>query len=202
MKVLKYFGLSGIVVMLLLMSSCGLYNQARELERFAQSKFSVNSVVVDSISGVDLSKIKQFSDLNFKEIMMLSQGLLSGNLPAKVRLNIEVSNPSARKAAVSGMDWKLFQKQQEIASGQLNKRVDVKGHGSTTFDLKADVNLAAVFKLNSVNQILNIMSGNLDSKTLQELQLTIQLKPYYKLGNKIKKYPDYLTITPNFGQEK
>ncbi len=199
MKALKYFGLSGIIVVLLLMSSCGLYNQARELKRFAQSKFTVNSVVVDSISGINLSKIKQFSDLNFKEILMLSQGLLSGNLPAKVRLNVEVSNPSARKAAVSGMDWKLFQKKQEIASGRLNKPVEVMGHGRTSFDLNADVNLAAILKLNSVNQILSLMSGNLDSKTLQKLQLTIQLKPYYKLGNKIKKYPEYLTITPDFG---
>jgi len=200
MKLEKYAGQSAIIVFLLLLGSCGLFNQARDFERFTQSKFDVNSLDVESISGIDFTHVKQFSDLNFKDLIVLSNGLLSSHLPAKVRLNIGVTNLSDETASVSGMDWIILQKKQEIASGKLDSAVVVAGHGRTSFDINADVNLATILKLNSVNQILSVMSGNLDSKTLQKMQLSVRLKPYYKLGNKIKKYPDYLTITPNFGQ--
>lgn len=197
MKTMKYIVLGSLVVVLLSLASCGLISQAREMDRFAHCNFTVNSATMERVAGVDMSHVKSVSDLNFNEMIALSSGLLSGKLPADILLNVEVTNPSADKAAVSGMDWKLLQKQQVIATGQLSKPVAVSGHAHVSFNLPAKVNLAKILQLNSVNQILSIMSG--DSKALQKLGLTIQLKPYYKLNGKIKKYPGYLTITPDFG---
>lgn len=196
MKTIKYGGLGGLIIVLFL-ASCGLISQARKMDRFAHCNFTVNTVTLERVAGVDMSHVKSVSDLNFNEMIALSSGLLSGNLPADILVSVKVINPSADKAAVSGMDWKLLQKQQVIATGQLTKPIAVSGHGRTSFDLPADVNLAKILQLNSVNQILSVMSG--DSKTLKKLGLTIQLKPYYKLDGKIKKYPGYLTITPDFG---
>lgn len=200
MKTVKYAGLVGFLAIVLSLASCGLVNQARELERFTECKFAVNSVALESISGMDLSHVKKLSDLNFSQIVVLSRGLLEEKLLAKVIFNVEVKNPSGSVAAVSGMDWKLFQKQQVIADGQLNTPVEVAGHGSNSFYLNAKINLVKIFQLNSLDQILSVMSGNVNSKMLEKLGITIQLKPYYKLDGKIKKYPGYLTIKPNFEQ--
>ena len=199
MKTMKFVGLGTLVVVLLSLGSCGLINQAREMDRFAHCNFTINSVALEKVLGVDMSHVKSLSDLNFNQMIALSTGLLDGKLPTDIMLNIEVSNPSSSKAAVSGMDWKLLQKQQVIATGQVDKSMKIAGHAHKPFDIQAKVNLVKVFQLNSMSQIISVMSGNLDSKTLQKLGLTIQLKPYYKLDGKVKKYPGYLTITPNFG---
>lgn len=200
MKTVKFAGLAGLLSVILLLASCGLVNQARELERFAQCKFTLNSVALESISGVNMSRVKKVSDLNFSQVLVLSQGLLEGRLMAKMLIDVEVSNPSGSMAAVSGMDWKLLQKKQVIATGQLTNPVQVAGQGSTSFYLNAQVNLVKIFQLNSLDQILSVMAGNVDSKTLAKLGITIQLKPYYKLDGKIKKYPGFLTIQPDFEQ--
>lgn len=200
MKTIKWFSLGSLVVILLSMASCGLISQAREMDRFANCNFGVNSVVLERVGGVDMTHVKSISDLNFSQTIALSSGLLSGNLSADILLNVEAINPSSGKAAVSGLEWKLLQKQQVVATGELKKSVEVAGHKRTSFELPAKVNLVKVFQLNSINQILNIMSGNIDSKELKKLGITIQLKPYYKLDGKVKKYPGYLTITPDFGK--
>lgn len=198
MKTIKFTGFAGLLLIILSLASCGLVNQARELDRFAHCKFTLNSVALENISGIDMSHVKTVSDLNFTQMIVLSRGLLEGKLLAKVLFSVEVSNPSGSMAAVSGMDWKLLQKQQIIASGELKNPVQVAGHGRSSFYLNAKLNLVKIFQLNSLDQILSVMSGNLDSKTLEKLGITIQLKPYYKLDGKIKKYPGYLTITPEF----
>jgi hypothetical protein len=196
MKSARVFGLGGLIVVLFSLGACGIVSQMREMERFAKCNFSVNSMVLQTISGVDVSHVKSVSDLNFKDIIVFSSGMLQGKLPAQASFKVEVSNPSGDKAAVSGMDWKLLQKQQVIASGKLEKPVVVPGHGKTTFDLNAELNLATILRLNSMDQIMSAISGNLDTETLQKLGITIQLKPYYKFDGKVKKYPGYFTITP------
>lgn len=183
-------------MILFFLGSCGIVNQARELERFSQCKFSVNSMALKRVSGIDVSHVKSASDLNFTDMIVFSRGLLEGKLPAEATFNVSVTNPSGKKAAVSGMDWKVIQKQQVIASGKLTKPVVVPGHGHVSFDLNADLNLATILRLNSADQIMSVISGNVDSKTLQKLEITIQLKPYYLLDGKVKKYPRYVTITP------
>jgi|GEM_PF-478831 len=199
MKTIKFVSLGMLMVVLLSLGSCGLISQAREMDRFVHCNFTINSVALERVAGVDISHVKGLSDLNFNQMIALSTGLLNGKLPTDILLNIEVNNPSSGKAAVSGLDWKLLQKKQVIATGQVNKPMEVKRHASKPFDIQAKVNLVKVFQLNSMSQIIRVMSGNLDAKTLQKLGLTIQLKPYYKLDGKVKKYPGYLTITPNFG---
>lgn len=196
MKSAKFLGLGGLIILLFSLGACGIVSQVHEMERFAKCNFSVNSMTLEKISGVDVSHVKSVSDLNFKDIIVFSRGMLEGKLPAQATFNVEVSNPSGDKAAVSGMDWKLLQKQQVIASGKLEKPIVVPGHGKTSFDLNAEMNLATILRLNSMDQIVNAISGNLDAKTLQKLGITIQLKPYYKLGDQVRKYPGYFTITP------
>ncbi len=196
MKSVKILGLGGLVVLIFTLGACGLVSQVHEMERFAKCDFSVSGMALEKISGVDVSHVKSVSDLSFSDVIVFSRGMLEGKLPAEARFNVEVSNPSGEKAAVSGMDWKLLQKQQVIASGKLEKPVVVKGHGRTAFELNAELNLATILRLNSMDQIMSVVSGNLDSGTLQKLGITIQLKPYYKLGDQVRKYPGYFTITP------
>ncbi|MBE0649600.1 MAG: hypothetical protein IH595_02050 [Bacteroidales bacterium] len=196
MKAAKFFSLGGLIMILFFLGSCGIVNQARELERFSQCKFSVSSMALERVSGIDVSHVKSASDLNFKDMIVFSRGFLEGKLPAEAIFNVSVTNSSGKKAAVSGMEWKVVQKQQVIATGKLIKAIVVPGHGHISFDLNADLNLAAILRLNSVDQIMSIISGNVDAKTLQKLEITIQLKPYYQFDGKIKKYPGYFTITP------
>lgn len=201
MKPIKYSQFAGLLVLAFLLNSCGVYRQAREFERFVQGQFSINSARVQSIAGVGLSNVRKLSDLNFNDILKLSQGLLAGDLSSKVLLNIEVRNLSDQKASVSGMDWVLLQNHKIIASGQLNRPVQVSAHGKTSFPIQATFNLLTILKLNSINQILDLLAGKPAQEELQKLKLTLRLKPYYKLGNKIKKYPGYLSIRPVFSKK-
>ena len=182
-----------------LLSSCGIVHQSKQIERFTQSKFTVNSMVLESIMGRDVSHVKKASDLNFNDMIEFTAGFYNGNLMAQMLFNIEVNNPSDQEAAISGMDWKLLQKDQVVASGQMNKPVEVAPHGKTSFDLEAEVNLSKILQLNSVDQIFSVLSGKMSPQIIKKLGLVIKLKPYYKLNGKVQKFPGYLTINPDLG---
>lgn len=176
--------------------SCGLLNQTGEYDRFVNSNFTFSHVEAIEIGGVDLSDVDEKTGLNAGDIMTLTGRVFSGGLPSKLKVYIEVENNTDKMAAISGMDWKLFMKDVEYANGVIENRVEVKPYSSKTFPVKADVDLMKILQSESLVQILKVVFNINDIDAVKKLDIELKIKPYYKSGTKMKKYPGYISLKP------
>lgn len=177
-------------------NSCGLLNQAGEYDRFVNSNFTLSSVEIIEIGGVDISEVDDKAGLNVGDIMTLTGRVFSGEMPSKLKVYIKVDNNTDEVAAISGMDWKLFMKDVEYANGIIDRRVEVKPYSTKIFPVKADVDLMKILKSESLPQILKVVFDINDIEAVKKLDIELKIKPYYKSGTKLKKYPGYISLKP------
>ena len=178
------------------MTSCDVLNQMGEVKRFAECEFSIASVKVDNMGGVDISNYSETSDLNISDMMILGQKLISGSLEAKMQVEISAHNNNAKKAAISGVEWQLFMKDVQYSNGRIDEYVEVLPGQSTDFNVDVSFNILKVLKSEKIGTILNmVMDGN-NSNNLRELEIAIKVKPFYNSNGQLHEYPGFITIRP------
>jgi hypothetical protein len=195
----KVFGLA-LLALILVFTSCGLFRQAKEYERFVHSRFSVRDVKVLSIAGIDVSQIKKTSDLNFGQMITLGLRFIKGDMPSVMEISVKGKNPFSGKAAISGMDWLLQMKSDTLASGTINRKITILPGETTLFPVKVNFNLSRLLKSGSLKQIMKVMLGDAGKEEYERLGLVFKIRPWYRLGSKIKKSPVYISIHPKFEQ--
>ncbi len=194
--------MSSLILFFLILSfsSCSLFRQAKEYERFVHSRFAVQDVKVLSIAGIDVSQKGNAADLDFSQMIALGLRFVKGDLPSVVRLTIQGQNTTNEKAAISGMDWILQAKTDTLATGTLNRPVTIPPGETVRFPVKANFNLSKLLKSKSLDQMLHIILGNGSKAEYEKLGLVLKIKPWYRIASKVKKSPVYLSIHPEFGQ--
>lgn len=193
-------GLMALLFLTLTFSSCSLFKQAKEYERFVHSRFSIRDVKVLSIAGIDVSQMRKPADLNLRQMITLGLRFIKGDLPSVIKLTVQGQNTEDKKAAISGMDWMLQAKSDTLATGILNKPVTIPPGETVLFPVKANLNISKLLKSSSLNQLLKIIFGNGNKTEYEKLGLVLKIRPWYQLGSKIKKSPVYLSIHPEFEQ--
>jgi len=185
-----------VLMILVFVQSCGLLNQAGEYNRFVNSTFKLEYLQILEIGGVDVSEMYSKSDLNVGEMLTLAGRVFSEEMPAKIKVYIEIENTSNEMAAISGLEWKLLMKEVEYANGILEDRVEVEPNSKVIFPVDAEIDLMKVFKSESLFDILKLVFNINDEEQLRNLQLELKIKPYYKSGSGLKKYPAYISLKP------
>jgi hypothetical protein len=193
---MKYPKSTLLLTVLFIVNSCSILNQAGEYERFVNGSFKLKSVRALELGGVDLSGIDDKSSFNAGDIITLTGRLFGGNMPAKLMAEVEVANNTDKIAAISGMEWVLSLNDQIYADGMVDDRVEVRPYSSKIFKLRANVDLLKVLNSESLPQIIKVVTNINDAKELKKLGLELKIKPYYKSGANIKKYPGYISLKP------
>ncbi len=177
--------------------SCDILNQVAETERFAACDFALTGVKVTDVSGIDFTTINKAADLGVGEMMTLGQRLFSGKLPAKMQVDVRAKNSNSKTAGINGMAWKVFIDDQEFVGGQLNRAVQVAPYSVETFPIQVNVDLMEMMQHESLPKILNVVFGMDNKTTLQELGISVKIKPSYKTSTgAIKEFPTWITIRP------
>lgn len=189
-----------LLLLTLTFSSCSLFHQAKEYNQFIHSRFFIRDIKVLSVSGIDVSQMKQYSDLNFGQLLSLGIQLVKGNLPTVMEITVEGHNNSSSKAAISGMDWLLVMQSDTLAKGVINNPIIIQPEKSTNFPVKVNFNLSRLIKSGSLEQIMDAALGNNSKQKLEELGIVFKFKPWYSTGNKIKKSPVYFSVHPDLNQ--
>ncbi len=193
----KVIGLA-LLALILVFTSCGIFRQAKEYDRFVNSRFSIQNVKVLSIAGIDVSQTKKTSDLDFEQMITLGIRFIKGDMPSVMEISVKGRNPFSGKAAISGMDWLLQMKSDTLASGTINKKITIPPGETTLFPVKVNLNISHLLKSGSLKQIMEAMLGDAGKKEYERLGLVFKIRPWYRSGSKIKKTPVYLTIHPEF----
>ena len=193
---MKKLFLSLLITGIFTFQSCEVLEQLHEYERFIQCSFKLKNIQVLEISGIDISSLEKRDQLGFTQMMAITQNLLSGNFPAKISVDLEAINNNDEKAGIAGMDWKILMKEEEMLSGVVDQSVEIAPHASADFPVKMEVDLIALLQSESLPKIMAFVFGEKKREDLREIGVGIKIKPYYRSGSEIKKYPGYISINP------
>ena len=181
------------VIVIMLISSCDVIQQATELTTFAKCKFKLNTIENINLAGVNVQKIKNYPKLNFMEIAQLTSAVTSGNLPLNFTLNLKVDNPNQKQAAMNRFDWILFIDDIEMNRGVTEQRVEIPSGGDAILPLQMTMNLKKVLKGKTLKTLVNF-GLNLADASNKPSRITIKAKPTIIIGGRAIPYPDFITI--------
>lgn len=181
---------------LLTLGSCDALQQVSDTATFVQCDFSVADVKVDKIGGVSLANIKKPDDVGMLNMMSLAQQAMAGSLPTTLSVGIKATNNQSRVAGISGLAWELYMKDQEYGAGMINEAVTISPNSSTVFPVSVEFDILNIVTSSNIQQILDIVFNVDNQDKLNELDLELQLKPYYKVGSQVQEYPGVITIRP------
>jgi hypothetical protein len=184
------------VFLLMFLPSCSVLEQAKEYERFINCKFSFYAIDVKEIAGISIEEFDNPEDLGLGQMMTITQMLFSGRLPAKIEITLKAENNAGEKAAIAGLDWMAMLKEEELLSGYVEHAVEVPANASVTFPVITDIDLMRLLQSESFQDIGAFVFGDKKKEELRKLGASLKIKPYYKVGSTIKKYPGYITIMP------
>ena len=191
-KTLLFVALLATVVSL---TRCGVNKQIAEAKALGDCRYNLASADSVYLAGIDISEFKSFEALNPLKYPQLSAALLRRNVPLDARINLDITNPTGRLAAINQLEYKVLLTGQELATGFLNQRIAVQPGGR----IRVPVNLSAnAFQLlsdaktrDAFIQFVQNLAGSSSSKPSK---LTIKIKPTLTMGNKQVNYPGYITI--------
>ncbi len=185
-----------VLFVTLIISSCDVLDQMAEVKRFAQCQFSIESVNVDKLGGIEIKDYTKASDLNLPELMMLGQKLISGKLTADMIVTIKARNYESKKAAISGVEWQLYMKDEQYSNGRIDEYVEVLPGQSTSFDVDVTFDILKILKSEKINTILDIVLDGNGQENLKELDIAVKVKPFYTSNGNVHEYPGFITIRP------
>ncbi len=177
-------------------NSCSILNQSREFENLAKCRYFVKDINIISIGGLSVEQFKKGKDLPFDEYLTLLEKLLSKNIDSKFVLTVTIINPTGKPAGASGLEYKMLKDELEFAEGGIDSVFLVEPQSNTDVNINVNLNLFRLLKSVSFSGISEL-STNPDWKNIWEKSgVIIKLRPWYKIGSKVRKYPGYITLRP------
>jgi hypothetical protein len=182
-----------------LFTSCGVSRQVSEAKAFGDCKYKIASADSIYLGGIDVREfrnIKSISDLDLARYPRLGLALLRKDVPLDLRVNLDINNPTRKKAAINQLEYKVLLTNSEIFNGFLNEKIEVyPGSGSTRVPVKLSANVYKLLTNDAtrdefINMIL-ALSGKSGSKPTK---FTVKVKPTLDLAGKQINYPGYLTF--------
>ena len=175
------------------LASCGMYNK---MQTFTKCDFKLKSLEPITLAGINIQKISKFNDLGILDVAKITAAYISKSLPLNITANIFVTNPNPSPAAMTKMDWILEIDKIHIATGILNKRVDVPANGGTAiFPVEINSDLIKVLSGKSKESIQDFGFGLSDANNKASSRIALKVKPYVTISGINLSYPDYFTVT-------
>ena len=183
-----------IVLGIIQLSSCEVLEQAQEYGRFMQCEFSFQNIEIIELGGINISSVKNPEDLDMMKLLALTNQVMSGSLPAKLKVNLNAKNNNTQKASIAGLDWQLMLKENEFLNGNITQRVEVQPNSMNTLPINTNIDLLKLIDSNSLDQLLNFAFSKDKRQAFKDLGVGLNVRPYYGLGTEVYKYPGYLKI--------
>ncbi len=183
-------------ITLIFIASC---SQIKEFTNLLTCDFRLSSAENITLGGVNVQKLKSFSDLSIIDGASLLATIASGSLPLNFTLNVEAKNPNKEKAALSKLEWIALIDDTEIATGTTTKRVEIApNNGTGNFPLQINTDLVKLLSGQSGKNIVNFGLNLVDAGN-RPTRISLKAKPTVMVGSYALQYPGYITIKKDFG---
>jgi hypothetical protein len=177
-------------------SACAINKQVSQIKALEDCKYEIASADSITIANIDVRKFLGKEEIDLGKMPRLAFAFLRKNVPLKARLNLSISNPSNRLAAINQFEYKVLIKNRELAGGFVNQKVFISPNGgSTMVPIQINSNVYEVLSDDKVRDaVTDFFIGAEDNRKENKGVLTIKIKPTLDLGNRQIKYPGYITI--------
>jgi hypothetical protein len=181
------------------LSQCGIHEQVQQAKAFKNVDVRLASVDQATVGGVNVLNLRQAADLGTAERALLLAAYTSGNLPLRMRANLEFRNPNNETAALNEFDYIALIDNKEVAKGHTTQRIEVPANGGVaTAPIQIESNLRRALGEQSGESLANFALG-LTDRDRQPLRFTLKLKPTFitSSGRRISP-PGYSTVEKEF----
>ena len=178
---------------------CGVGRQVGEAKALGDCKYNIVSADSMLVAGYDVREfrnMRRLEDFNPIKYPRLAAGLLTRNIPFGAKINLEITNPTTKLAALNQLEYRVLLAGKELAQGFINQRVEVPSAGGKTivpvrlktnaYELLTDPATRDAFA-----NVLRNLSGDQSSSPTKVI---IKIKPTIDMFNKAVNYPGYITI--------
>lgn len=190
MKKILLLCLTAIVI-----SSCGINKQTRQIKALEKCTYRITSADQITLGGADVKKMISNQEINLASLPGLALGLLRKDVPLRARLNLEVKNPTGDDAAINEFEYKILINRQELATGFVNKAMNIAAGQSSIAPVDMEVNVYPFISNSKVMGEINdfIKSGKNGGPERKGI-LTLKIRPSVRVGGTLVKYPGFITI--------
>ncbi|MFD1631032.1 hypothetical protein [Pseudopedobacter beijingensis] len=178
-------------VSLLILSSCGINKQTKELKVLGDCKYDLQSIDSLYIAGTPLKKIVNNNNIDISSAPAIAMGFLRKNIPLEGRVNLKIDNPTSKKAAINQFEYIVLLQKKELASGFVNQKVSVDAGQTVNVPVSLKTNIYDLVSGGNFEEILSLFNSERGN---EEGLVTIKVKPILLIGNTQVKYPGYITI--------
>jgi hypothetical protein len=181
------------------LSQCGISEQVQQAKAFKNVDVRLASVDQATVGGVNVLNLRQAGDLGTAERALLAVAATSGNLPLRMRVNLEFRNPNSETAALNEFDYIALIDGKEVAKGHTNQRIEVPANGGlVTAPIEVQSNLREALGEQSGESLANFALG-LTDRDKEPLRFTLKLKPTFitSSGKRISP-PGYSKVEKEF----
>jgi hypothetical protein len=170
----------------------------REISALAKCEFKVSNIKDLTLVGVNIQKINSITDLSWSDAGKIAAAIFTNSFPLAFTVNLDVKNPNKTKAALNHLEWILLIDDIQMATGNVNDRVEIAPNGGvSTLPININLDLKQALKGKSYDAIKNFafnLAGYGDGPT----RITIKAKPTIMIGTKAVQYPGYISIKTQY----
>ena len=179
-----------------LLAGCGINKQVKLIKAFENCKYEIVSADSVYLAHTDVTGVVNNGQFDMTKLPGLALAYLRKDVPLEAKINLRIDNPSADDAAINQFEYKLLIRDQEIANGFVNRKVEVgAGGGSTVVPVYLNSNVYSFLSNGkTMSEISDFITGGKSGGAGKKSVITIKFKPSIQSGSKLVKYPGWITI--------
>ncbi|MHC8949925.1 hypothetical protein [Sphingobacterium hungaricum] len=182
------------IATIVLFSGCEI-NKKAQMEALGQCTYNIESMDRLTIGGQPVNNFMKNGQVNLAVLPSMALLLLSKDVPLEAQVNMKITNPVAKKAAMNSFKYLIEIQGKPVFEGTVDENINLDQNQSTTIPLTFKANIFGVAKEAGFENFLNEM---LTRKS--EGFIALKIKPSIKIGNSNIYYPGYITVDNNLMQ--
>ncbi len=174
-------------------SGCAGLNQILALRKVQFKLIGVRNLM---LGGIDLSRVRSFSDINPLAAAQLLLAFRRGEVPARFNLDLAMRNPTENQttAKLRSFDWALKIDNVDTIRGVSSQSIEIPPTNEpVTFGLPVEMNLMEFFSGDSLDRLVDLAAaiGGVQGSAAR-LSLSVQPDIQTPLG--VIRYPSPITV--------
>jgi len=176
----------------LIASGCGVSNKISMLE---QCRYDIKSADSVYVAGRDITRQIKTGTFDLGSLPELAIGLLRKDIPLRARLNLGIENPGSKAIEINQFDYIILFKGQELVNGTTDGRIDINPEETTVVPIMIRANIYSILSdRNTRDEIFSYLRGSGGRENMPKSLISIKIRPSIRVGQKLIKYPGYITI--------
>ena len=184
----------------ILLSSCDVLTQVADqfvsVANLVNCEFNLKNVSNVSVAGVNVKNLTQ-GNLTATDVVKLVAAYQSKKVPLAMDVNVDITNPTTTKAAMTALDWILAIDGTDMANGVNTNSYTIKPSTTTTVPLGVNAELADLFSKKGVEALKTFASSFTNEGISSKVGLRV--KPSISVGTAQVPFPDYIKLEKKTG---